>query len=179
MENSNLENYENLLEAILFAAGDPVPIARLAEAIGLDIPAVRGLLSCMSKKREEEDAGILVMEIDDAFMLCTNPKYHEYAKFLLPGTPKRALTMPLLETLSIIAYKQPVTKAVIEEIRGVSADHAVNKLMEYGLVTETGRLDAPGKPILFATDEGFLRHFGFRTVEEFLQAGESEQLGLL
>jgi segregation and condensation protein B len=108
-------------------------------------------------------------------MLCTNPKYHGYAKNLLPAAQKRPLTMPLLETMSIIAYRQPVTKAVIEEIRGVNADHAVNKLMEYGVVNEFGRLDAPGKPILFGTSEGFLRYFGLKTVEEFLRTGVPEQ----
>ena len=87
--------------------------------------------------------------------------------------------MPLLETLSIIAYKQPVTKTVIEAIRGVNADHAVSKLMEYGLVAELGRLDAPGKPILFGTSEGFLRYFGIKSVEEFLAVQVAEQLELL
>ena len=159
---------EKILEAILFAAGDAVPVARLAEALGNDIPATRNLLLHMAEQYEAQESGIQIVEIGDTFSLCTNPKYYEYAKRLLPETPKRTLTQPLLETLSIIVYKQPVTKAVIEEIRGVSADHTVNKLVEYGLVVEQGRLDAPGKPILFGTSEEFLRHFGLRDIEEFL-----------
>ena len=166
---------EKILEAVLFAAGDAVPTAFLAEAIGCDIPAVRGLLSHMGERYSNEEAGIQLMEIEDTFQLCTNPKYHDYAKRLLPESPRRTLTQPLLETLSIIAYKQPVTRGVIEEIRGVNADHAVNKLMEYGLVEEQGRLDAPGKPILFGTSEDFLRYFGLRTVEEFLKYGKQEE----
>jgi len=177
MPNLQIEQ-EKILEAVLFAAGDAVPAALLAEAIGYDIPAVRGLLSHMSERYAGEEAGIQLMEIEDTFQLCTNPKYHNYAKRLLPENPRRNLTQSLLETLSIIAYKQPATKGIIEEIRGVSADHAVNKLMEYGLIEERGRLDAPGKPILFGTSEDFLRYFGLRTVEEFLQQRELNELAI-
>ena len=162
---------EKILEAVLFAAGKAVPLAALAEAIGCEISATRGLLSRMKEGYAEEEAGIQLIEISEygeKYQLCTNPKYHNYAKRLLPEQPRKALSQTLLETLSIIAYKQPITKAVIEEIRGVNADHAVNKLVEYGLVAERGRLDAPGKPILFGTSEDFLRYFGLRTVDELL-----------
>ena len=174
MPNLQLEQ-EKILEAILFAAGEAVPLIRLAGALGCDIPAARGLLSHMKECYATQESGIQLTEIEDTFQLCTNPKYHTYAKRLIPEPSKRTLTQPLLETLSIIAYKQPVTKSVIEEIRGVNADHAVNKLMEYGLVEENGRLDAPGKPILFGTAEDFLRYFGLRTVEEFLQTKPLEK----
>jgi len=161
---------EKILEALLFASGDATPVAALAMALGHDIPATRNLLQHMAERYEEAESGILLIEIDDSYQLCSNPKYHEYALRLIPDTARRSLTQPLLETLSIIAYKQPVTKSVIEEIRGVSADHSVNKLVEYGLVVEKGRLDAPGKPILFGTSPDFLRYYGLKTVEEFLQA---------
>jgi len=166
---------EKILEAILFAAGDAVPTVRLAEALGCSIPIARGLLIHMAERYADEESGIQLVEIEDAFQLCSNPKYHSYAKRLLPGPSRRSLTQPLLETLSIIAFKQPVTKAVIEEIRGVNADHAVNRLMEYGLIAECGRLDAPGKPILFGTSEDFLRYFGLRSVDEFLEKSQIEK----
>ena len=159
---------EKILEAILFAAGDSVPVASLAAALTCDVPVARNLLQRMKEDYEAEEAGIQLLEIDDSYQLCTNPKYYEYASQLSPEPTRRTLTQTQLETLSIIAYKQPVTKPVIESIRGVNADHAVNKLMEYGLVSEKGRLDAPGKPILFGTTSGFLRHFGLKTVDEFL-----------
>ena len=167
--------HEKILEAMLFAAGEAVAVARLAEALMLDIPATRGLLNRMAERYAEEEAGIQLMELEDTFQLCTNPKYHAYARYLLPEPPRSRLTQALLETLSIIAFKQPVTKTIIEEIRGVNADHAVNKLMEYGLVEERGRLEAPGKPILFGTTIEFLQYFGLRTVEEFLEQSQIEE----
>lgn len=173
---------EKILEAILFAAGDSVPVASLASALACDVPLVRNWLQRMKEGYEAEEAGIQLLEVDDSYQLCTNPKYYEYASQLSPEPARRTLTQTQLETLSIIAYKQPVTKPVIESIRGVNADHAVNKLMEYGLVAERGRLDGPGKPILFGTTAGFLRHFGLKTVDEFLkdhpQSNTAEQIML-
>jgi len=156
-----------ILEAVLFAAGEPVSLAKLAECLGSRLPVARNLLELMSEHYEKENAGIQLIQIEDSFQLCTNPKYHEIVQTLLPKQSKKKLTQPLLETLSIIAVKQPITKPEIEEIRGVSADHAVNKLLEFGLLEEKGRLDAPGRPILFGTSEDFLRYYGLKSVEEF------------
>jgi segregation and condensation protein B len=120
----------------------------------------------MSEEYERDCRGFLLRQINESYQLCSNPIYFEAVSLLVQAPVKRVITHALMETLSIIAYKQPVTKAQIEEIRGVSADHAVNKLMEFGLVAEKGRLDAPGKPILFATSEEFLRHFGFGNLHQ-------------
>ena len=117
--------------------------------------------------------------------MCTKPKMYEYLIKIAKQPKKRVLTDVLLETLSIIAYKQPVTRTEIEKIRGVSCDHAVNKLVEYNLVKELGRLDAPGRPLLFGTTEEFLRSFGVSSIddlpvlssvqiEEFKQEAEAE-----
>jgi segregation and condensation protein B len=121
--------------------------------------------------------------------MCTNPDYYAYVQELLKNPQRKILTQALIETLAIIAYKQPVTKAQIEEIRGVNADHAVNKLMEYRLVVEKGRLDAPYRPILFGTSDEFLKYFGFTNLTSlpdlpedltlFQQEAESEVDGLL
>lgn len=166
---------EKILEALLFASGESVPVARLADAIGSEIPATRELLTHMADNYANEGAGLQLIELDDAFQLCTNPAYYEYVRKLLQAPTRKPLTQPLLETLSIIAYKQPVTKAVIEEIRGVNADHAVNRLMEYGLVVERGRLDAPGKPLLFGTSEDFLRFYGLRNLDELFMRSEDPE----
>jgi len=159
---------ENMLEAMLFASTESVPIASLAEALGCDIPMTRNLLAHMAEIYIANNSGIQLQEVDDSYRLCTNPVYYSSIERLLKLKPRRALSQTLLETLAIVAYKQPVTKAVIEDIRGVNADHAVNKLMEYGLITEKGRLDAPGRPILFGTSDEFLMHYGLKNVEELL-----------
>jgi len=163
---------EKMLEAMLFASPESVPLASLAEALGCDIPLTRNLLSRMAEAYASSQSGIQLQEIDDSYRLCTNPIYYQSIERLLKLKPRRALSQTLLETLAIVAYKQPVTKAIIEDIRGVNADHAVNKLMEYGLITEKGRLDAPGRPILFGTSDEFLLYYGLRNVEELLAANE-------
>jgi len=160
---------EKILEAVLFASGDALSADKLAEIIETDTPAARGLLLRMAGMYAAEGSGIQLHEAEDTFRLCTNPKYYEFVQKLPGKPPFKPLTAALLETLAIVAFKQPVTKSLIEDIRGVNADHAVNRLMEYGLIVETGRLDAPGKPILFGTSEEFLRYYGMNSLENFLE----------
>jgi segregation and condensation protein B len=170
-----------ILEALLFVSGESVPVRRLAEAAGCDVPAARSLLLEMAESYAAEGAGIRLIELDDSFQMCANPEYNENINRLLQRVPKKPLTQALLETLSIVVYKQPVTKNMIEEIRGVNADHAVNKLLEYGLIEERGRLEAPGRPILFGTSEGFLRYYGVKNIDEFygLIGTEYKDIGAL
>ena len=106
------------------------------------------------------------MELEDSYQLCTKNEMYEYLIKVAKQPRKIVLTDVVMETLSIIAYKQPITKLEIEKIRGVKCDHAINKLIEYDLVTELGRLDAPGRPILFGTTEAFLRHFGVASLDD-------------
>ena len=117
-------------------------------------------------KYEENDRGIKIIELDGAFQMCTKKEHYETILKITHIPKKHVLTDVLLETLSIVAYKQPTTKAQIEAIRGVNSDHAVNKLVEYNLICELGRLDAPGRPILFGTTEDFLRHFGLQSLND-------------
>ena len=129
-------------------------------------PLKRKLIHRLMERYDKQDRGIKIIELGDSFQLCTKAETYEYIIRVASQPKKQVLTDVLLETLSIIAYKQPITKQEIEGIRGVSCDHAVNKLVEYGLVDEVGRLDAPGRPILFGTTEAFLRSFGVRNVDE-------------
>ncbi len=155
-----------VLEAILFTMGDSVEIDRLASVIEEDKKTTRDLLEEMAQDYRKEDRGIGLTTLEDAVQLCTKGELYEYL-IKIAKTPKRfVLTDALLETLSIIAYKQPVTRLEIERIRGVSCDHAVNKLLEFDLITEVGRKDAPGRPLLFGTTEQFLRSFGVKSLEE-------------
>jgi len=169
---------EKMLEAMLFASPESVPLASLAEALGSDIPQTHSLLTRMAEAYAQDQSGIQLQEIDNTYRLCTNPIYYTAIERLLRLKPRRALSQTLLETLAIIAYKQPVTKSIIEDIRGVNADHAVNKLMEYGLITEKGRLEAPGRPIMFGTSDEFLLHYGLKSIEELLAGSGSEALQL-
>ena len=120
----------------------------------------------MMERYEKEDRGIRIIELEDSFQLCTKKEMYEYLIRVAKQPKRYALTDVLLETLSIVAYKQPVTKLEIEKIRGVKSDHAVNKLVEYGLIEETGRLDAPGRPLLFGTTEEFLRRFSVQSLDD-------------
>ncbi len=157
---------EAVIEAVLFTMGDSVETVKLAAAIDQDADTTRKIVRNLSDKYKSEDRGIKIIELEDSFQMCTKPECYE-ALIKVASQPKRyILSDSVLETLSIIAYKQPVTRIEIEQIRGVKSDYSVNKLIEYNLITELGRLDAPGKPILFGTTEEFLRTFGLASVED-------------
>lgn len=175
----------SILEAILFTMGEAVEVSRLADVLELDVKSVKALLQQMQERYQEEDRGIALTWLEDSVQLCTKAEMYEYLIKIAKTPRKMTLTETVLETLSIIAYKQPVTRVEIERIRGVSCDHAINKLLEYDLICELGRLDAPGRPLLFGTTEQFLRCFGVTSiddlpeinpvqVEEFKQQAEAE-----
>ncbi len=157
---------EAVIEAILFTMGDTVEISKLAETVGCDVRTVKKILGKMEERYAAEDRGIMLTRFEDAVQLCTKPEMYDYLIRIAKNPRKIVLTDTVIETLSIIAYKQPVTRLDVETIRGVNCDHAINKLLEYDLITELGRLDAPGRPILFGTTEQFLRCFGVRSLEE-------------
>lgn len=160
-------NYKAAIEAILFTMGESVELGRIADAIQLNEKETKKLLDELIKEyRSSSNIGMNIIELDGAYQMCTKPQMYEYLIRIAKQPKKRVLTDVLLETLSIIAYKQPVTKAEIEKIRGVSSEHAVSKLVEYNLVQELGRLDAPGRPLLFGTTEEFLRSFGVSSIDE-------------
>ena len=180
-----IKKLEAAIEAVLFTMGESVELTQIASAIQQDKETTRKLLNNMMDRYQEEDRGIQIIELEQSYQMCTKSEMYEYLIRIAKQPKRHALTDVLLETLSIIAYKQPITKAEIEKIRGVSCDHAVNKLVEYNLVCELGRLDAPGRPLLFGTTEEFLRSFGVQSidelpvlnpvqVEEFKQEAEAE-----
>lgn len=157
---------EAAIEAILFAMGEAVETDKIAKAIEQDKETTKKIIYGMMKRYGEENRGIQIIELEDSFQLCTKNELYDYLIRVAKQPKKIVLTDVVMETLSIIAYKQPVTKLELEKIRGVKCDHAVNKLVEYNLVKELGRLDAPGRPILFGTTEDFLRHFGIHSLED-------------
>lgn len=166
METVEINRLESAIEAILFTMGDSVELGKIASAIEHDEETTRKIVHQMMDKYQAEDRGIQIVELEDSFQLCTKKQNYDYLIRIAKQPRRYVLTDVLLETLSIIAYKQPVTKLEVEKIRGVKSDHAANKLVEYNLACEVGRLDAPGKPILFGTTEEFLRRFSIQSVDD-------------
>lgn len=165
---------KSIIESILFTMGDSVELSRIASVIELDKDETEELILELKKEYEERECGLSIMELDGNYQMCTKAEMYEYLVKIAKAPKKHVLTDTVLETLSIIAYKQPITRIEIERIRGVSCDHAVNKLLEYDLIKELGRKDAPGRPILFGTTEQFLRAFGVRSLEELPQLNPAQ-----
>lgn len=166
---------EAILEAVLFTMGNSVDIRQLAAALSKDEAAARAAVMRLKAKYEEGERGMQIIELEDSYQMCTKAQYYENLIQVATTPKKQILTDVVLETLAIVAYKQPVTKLEIEKIRGVKSDHAVNRLIEYGLVYEVGRLDAPGRPALFATTEEFLRRFGIGSSENLPEVNPAKQ----
>lgn len=179
------EDWEAIIEAVLFTMGNSVELRQLAIAIDRSEDIAKRVVLHLQKRYEEEKRGMRILELENAYQMCTCQDYYENLIRVAVAPKKHVLTDVILETLSIIAYRQPVTKMEIGKIRGVNSDHAVNRLVEYGLVYEAGRLDVPGRPALFATTEEFLRRFGVSSMvdlptmnpeqeEEIIQEVEEE-----
>ena len=161
-----IEKLQGIIEPILFTMGESVELGKIATVIEHDENTTRKIIHNMMDRYEEENRGIRIIELEDSFQMCTKKETYEYLIRIAKQPKRYVLTEVLLETLSIVAYKQPVTKLEIEKIRGVKSDHAVNKLVEFGLVEEVGRMDAPGRPLLFGTTEEFLRRFSVQSLDE-------------
>lgn len=178
-------NKKAALEAIMFALGESVEVKKLAETIEESVEETKKLLEEIQKEYKVGKHGIELIELEDSYQFVTKADYYDILTKIAKTPRKMNLTDTVIETLSIIAYKQPITRLEIENIRGVSCDHAVNKLLEYELIEELGRKDAPGRPLLFGTTEQFLRSFGVKSlkdlpemntlqIEEFKQQAEQE-----
>ena len=163
---AELKQEERIVEALLFAMGRAVSLPELAAALDADEVLAKAAAERLLKEYEARQGGMLIRRVEAAYQLCTNPLCYDALIRVVSHPKKPVLSDVVLETLAIIAYKQPVTKAEIERIRGVQSDHAVNRLVEYGLVEESGRLNAPGRPALFVTTEEFLRRFGMESLKE-------------
>ena len=174
-----------IIEAILFTMGESVEISRLAEIVELSYKEMQNILEEMQQDYVERESGIQLLVLDKSVQLCTSKDLYEYIIRIAKAPRKITLSEPALETLSIVAYKQPITRVEIEKIRGVSCQHSIDRLIEYDFIQELGRLDAPGRPILFGTTEQFLRSFGLESLaqmpeldldklEEFKEQAERE-----
>ena len=160
------QELKSTIEAILFTMGDAVEASSIAVALDVTEKMVKNTCYELMEEYNSAERGIKIIELDGSFQMCTNAKYYEALISLCHVPKKHNLTDVMLETLSIVAYKQPVTRQEIEAIRGVKSDFPINKLLEYNLIMELGRKDVPGRPILFGTSEDFLRCFGVSSIDE-------------
>jgi len=168
-------NIKSVLESLMFAWGEPLSINEMSKI--LEIPANRltALLDeMMAEFHDNENRGLLIQRFGNSYQLTTKKENYEYIQSLLESTVNKSLSTAAMETLSIIAYKQPVTKVEIERIRGVKCSQVVKGLLDKGLIKEVGRLDKPGRPVIFSTTDEFLRHFGLSSINE-LPSIESEK----
>lgn len=171
MDNKNISC---AIEGILFAAGEPVKASKLAAVLEIDITEVEEAVKLLKYNYDTELRGLMIIEIDDGYQLCSRPEYYAYIQEILGEQRRQALSNAAMEALAIIAYKQPMTRGQVEYIRGVNSDGAINRLVERDLIEEKGRLDAPGRPILYGTTQNFLRCFGLKKPEDLPEVDLSE-----
>lgn len=162
-QNEN-NNYEQIIEAILFAAGRVVAEQELMIALEMSQEKIENIINKMQIRYEK--SGIQIIKVEKGYQMCSNPKYYEYIYPIIDKRTKPNLSNAALETLAIIAYNPKITRAEIESIRGVSADACIYKLLEYGLIEETGKSDLPGKPMTYGTTSNFLKMFGYTSLND-------------
>ena len=157
---------KGILEAILFAAGREVKISEIMSALEISEEEVLNSMELLRMDYEKEDRGLSIVKINDAYQICTKKDYYEYIYPIFDKRAKPNLSQAALETLAIIAYNPRVTRAEIESIRGVNSDGTIYKLLDYNLIEEAGKLDAPGKPMAYKVSNEFFRMFGISSLEE-------------
>ena len=154
------------IECILFVSGEPVSVLQLRQALAVTDIEIYSILSQMKEQFMQEERGIQLYCTEETVQLVSNPKYAQYVQDLLQPAQTKSFSQAMLETLSVVAYKQPVTRSDIEAIRGVRCDYSVSQLLKLGLIKELGRKDAIGRPMLFGTTDAFLRQFGLHSLDE-------------
>ena len=170
----------HIIEAILFVAGEPVAVGEIAAALGLSELETMHAVEEMQRDFDASQRGITVRRYGDHLRMETRPEYAPYVERLLQPVQKQSLSQTAMETLAVIAYRQPTTKGEVEHVRGVKCDYSVQALLAKGLIEEAGRREALGRPILYRTTDAFLRHFGISTLEELPQVdfkAPTEEMG--
>lgn len=167
------------IEAVLFASGEPVEFLRLSEATGIDLGTLPSLVRLINERYEDNGSGLVIKRLDSSFQMCTREQFAPQIRNALETKKNTPLSNAAMEVLTIVAYNQPVSKGFVENVRGIDSSSVVNNLVEKGLIEEAGRLDVPGKPIIYRTTPVFLRSFGLSSISELPPLGvyrEHEQL---
>lgn len=166
VEVSNKRELMSAVESLLFVSGEPLTLKEISSILKTNLSYTEEILESLSGEYEEISRGIKLININNSYQLVTKPQNSDYIHELVKGNTRQFLSQASLETLAIVAYKQPITRIDIDEIRGVKSDSAVQNLLEKGLIKERGRLNVPGRPILYVTTEEFLRQFGLVDLDE-------------
>lgn len=177
-----IKELESALEGVLFASGEPVAVERLCLGLEVDRPTLDAVAQQLMDKYSYERRGIRLVKLDTTYQLCSAPEFAPYIRKTLESRKPARLSQPALEVLAIIAYYQPVTRAYVDQVRGVDSAYTVSLLLERELIEEAGRLAVPGRPVLFRTTKNFLRSFGLTSLDELPElpdtSKEGEQLTL-
>ena len=169
-----IRDLEGAIEGILFASGEPVPVERIAAVLAVPQSTVEDIAGRLADKLSFERRGIRLFKLENTLQLCSAPEYSDYIRAVLETRKPPRLTNTALEVLTVVAYFQPVTRAYIEQVRGIDSSYTVGMLVERGLIEPCGQLDAPGRPTLFRTTKAFLRTFGLSSLEELPELPSSE-----
>ena len=162
----DIHDLESIIEGILFASGEPVSIARISAVLNVPESTICDIANRMKDRFDYERRGIRLVKLDDSLQLCSAPEYSDYIRAVLETRKPPRLTQTALEVLAIVAYFQPVTRAYIEQVRGIDSSYTVGILTDRGLIEPCGHLDVPGRPVIFRTTKNFLRTFGISSLEE-------------
>ncbi len=157
---------KSLIEALLFVSGEPITLSALKEVLDIPEPDIKRCMDELISEYKDRDRGLLILEIAQGFQMVTNPLYAKILRKFTNAATSNKLSMPALETLAIVAYKQPLIKAEIEQIRGVNSDGVIKSLLDKRLIKIIGQKEAPGKPLLYGTTKEFLQYFGLRDLTE-------------
>ncbi len=175
MEKLEEKAFAAALEAVIFAAGEPIPISRICLALDADREQVEAGCKALADEYSYQRRGVRLLRLNDSYQLCSAPEYADAIRKALERRKPPQLSQPALEVLSIIAYYQPTTRAYVEQVRGVDSSYTVNLLLERGLIEEAGRMEAPGRPVLFQTTELFLRCFNLPSLEALPPLPQSDE----
>lgn len=170
------KNIKGIIESVLFAAGEAVKADKLSQIIGAAESEIKEIIKELTEEYSQNMRGFSIIEIDNGYQICTRPQYYSYVQAIVGARRQQGLSNAAMETLAIVAYNQPVTRSTIEYVRGVNSDGSVVRLVERGLIEEKGRLDAPGRPILYVTTNEFLRAFGLKSLEELPDIGNVQDI---
>lgn len=171
----NIKKLKSTLEAVLFSVGEPIEIARLSDALETDELVIEQVLENLQAEYEERDSGLRLLKLEDKYQLCTAPEYADAIRKVLEVKSNTPLSQAAFEVLAVVAYNQPVTKSFIEQVRGVDCSASISSLMRRELIEEKGRLDLPGRPLVYGTTPNFLRCFSLSSLSDLPSLPEKEE----